>query len=264
MKVKTLVLGSLCLALTATIHAQVTPANPATKPAATKPAATKPAVAPAAARPAGGQPAAEGGTLSLGGTTSVRGGPILTRDELRACLTERDAIGKRQEVLDVQVAPLEAGRVAIDTDREAVRASREALDTRRTASTGLAERVREYGVRVTVLNKAVGDFNDSTPRPGPATDRKRADLDREQKELAALRDALEADRVVLTADAQTAVDGFNAKTQVLNARVDEWNQRRAQHHATRDKVKADDTDWLARCGDRRYREEDELAIRQSR
>lgn len=263
MKVQTLVFAGVCLAYAATAAAQTAPAKPASpaKPAAAKPAAPAKAGAtkPGFATPPAG--AAAAGTKSLSGTDVANSGPVLTRDELRACLNERTAIAKRLEALEAQRAPLDDERKAIEADRESVKVARDALEAQRAKNEAMSQRFSEHKVKLETFNKAVADFTESNPRPGPSTDRRRAGFAKEGKELNEALAALRTEAAALEADTKEVVERYNAKINPLNERTDTWNKRNAELNATREKIKADDTAWLASCSDRRYREDDEIAIR---
>jgi chromosome segregation ATPase len=263
MKVQTLVLAGVCLAFASATQAQTAPAKPAAAPkpaAAAKPAA-KPAAPAKAAATKPGFAAPLAGTKSLGGTDVANSGPVLTRDELRACLSERETIAKRLEALEAARPALDDERKAIEVDREGVKVARDAMEAQRAKSESLSARFNEHKVKLAEFNKAMADFNASDPRPGPESERRRIGLSKQSKELNDALVVLRADAAALETEAKSVVDVYNAKVTALNERADAWNQRNAELNRTRDKIKADDTAWISNCSDRRYREDDEIAIR---
>ena len=106
MKVTTFALALVCM----TVGLQAT-AQTATKPAAK---ATK-----AAAAAASG---AVGKTLSMG--QGAAGGPLLTRDELRTCLSQESSLRTR-------LADLESKRPALDKEKADLGAEQQTLRTER-------------------------------------------------------------------------------------------------------------------------------------
>ena len=57
---------------------------------------------------------------------------------------------------------------------------------------------------------------------------------------------------------------FNAKVAALDARVADWNQRNAQVNDSAKALEQERMSWISDCGDRRYREDDEIAIRRGK
>ncbi len=97
-----------------------------------------------------------------------------------------------------------------------------------------------------------------------ALDRERVKLDAERadlvKEGAALKEVFDA----LDRTSQEAVDNYNAKAKERDAGVDAWNVRNG---GAKDREKAlDETQggWRKNCSERRYREEDEAALRKGK
>jgi len=57
------------------------------------------------------------------------------------------------------------------------------------------------------------------------------------------------------------VAAFNAKATVMDGKVVAWNQRNEEWNKTSKALEADRAKWVADCADRRYREDDEKAIK---
>jgi len=246
MKVMHLLPAGLWLAAFSVALAQ-TPPKPAPKPAASKPAATTP-----------GKPA-EGKTLSLGGG-SDSGGPLLTREELRACIKQEETIRIRLNEVEAQRVPLDAEKQAIATEQQALREARAPIDALKAQAEELSGRLKAFSARVDDWSQRVKAFNDAN-RTGTAADRQREDLNKERTEIEKLRIELESERTRLTAGNQEVVRNYNAKAVALDARVNDWNQRNAQWNDTSRKLEAERQNWVSSCADRRYREDDETAIK---
>jgi hypothetical protein len=97
-----------------------------------------------------------------------------------------------------------------------------------------------------------------------ALDRERSKLDAERadlvKEGATLKEVFDA----LDRTSQEAVDDYNAKAKLRDAGVDAWNVRNG---AAKERDKAFEethSGWRKNCNERRYREEDEAALRKGK
>jgi hypothetical protein len=224
------------------------------KPAAGKPAAAKPAPATAAA-----PTAAKANALGSGAAE----GPLLTRDELRACLKQEESIRSRIAELEAQRDPLSAEKAVIGTEQQAVRDERAKIEEFRKVADELGVRFKAYGTRVEALNARVAEFNASN-RTGASAERQRAEMNTEQAALVAERATLEAERQRLATQSEEIIRAYNAKAGALDLRVTDWNERNAKWA---DRSKAAESDrklWLSSCSDRRYREDDEIAIRKEK
>jgi len=230
------------------LQAQQQPAKP---PAAARPAATTP--------PA---PAAPAAAASARGFGSARG-PLLTRDELRACFSQEDDLKKRLEAQEAARGPLEQEKKAIGDEQALMRAERAKLDGGELA-TGVAafsERNKAFNERRVRWETRVKAYNDAGRDASPQD---RDELNAERVALEKEQAALEAERkrlVGLQEAHKDLVQAFNAKIRALDARVAEWNKRNGAYNEANASIESDRLAWASSCGNRRYREEDEMAIR---
>ena len=253
-----LLAATLCWCTTASVQAQ-TPAASAKPPAK---AAAKPAVKT--------EPAAADKTLSLGGPAGAAGPAeaasaprrgLLTRDELRACFSDEANIRARLAKLEADRAPLETEKQAIATEQAAFREERIALDARqRTATEGLNAKFKTFVAKVEASNNRVLAANEAR-RTGSAAEREREALNAERSALEKEREGLEAEKVTTVAQLQEVVNAYNAKAVTVDKRVQDWNQRNAKLNDASGAAEAERKDWVVNCSNRRYREEDELAIK---
>ena len=81
-----------------------------------------------------------------------------------------------------------------------------------------------------------------------------------KRELMAMIAALETEYSALLAGGAAAGDPV-AHLAAVDAKATDWNRRNTAFTAEAQAVNRDREDWVADCGNRRYREEDELAIR---
>ena len=262
MKWISLLLVLACSTVATLAVAQTAPVKPTAQPAA-KPAA-KPAVKPAA-KPAPAAVGADGRTLSLGGgsgSSAVRG-PLLAREELRACLKQEESIRTRLAQQDAGRAPLDQEKKAINADQQALRTEQAPIDEMKKKVEEFAVRLKDYDARVQSWNLRVEAHN--ALRAGSAAyDRSQVALNKEREEITKERTELEAERWRLTSQSETLVGAYNARAQALETLVTDWNVRNSAWNDTNGKLDTERKTWVSSCADRRYREDDETAIRQGK
>ncbi|MBK9133347.1 MAG: hypothetical protein IPM15_03060 [Betaproteobacteria bacterium] len=226
---------------------QSQPATPPARPAAAAPTPAAPAAPAASAR----------------GFGSARG-PILTRDELRVCFGQEDELKKRIGAQDAARGPLEQEKKAIGDEQVALKAERAKLEGGGELSAGVAafsERNKAFTERRVRWEARVKAYNDAGR---DAREEERDALNAESLALKKEQEALEAERKRLLAlqdGNKDVIAAHNAKARALDARIVEWNKRQKAHLEVQDTIEADRLAWMSNCGNRRYREEDELAIR---
>jgi hypothetical protein len=239
---------------------------PAAKPAPKPPA--KPAAKPAPAGAAAADSGAGAKTLSMGGVarpaegaaSGVRRG-IMTRDELRACLTDEANIRGQLEALDKVRAPLEPEKAQLTADQQTLREERNGMEaTQKDIADSLNAKFKAFAAKVEASNARVAAFNDAG-KTGSAAERERQALNKERAALETERVALEAEKDDMVAKLKVRVDSFNERAQAVERRVVDWNARNAKVNDDAQAVEAERKDWVANCSNRRYREDDEIAIK---
>jgi hypothetical protein len=60
---------------------------------------------------------------------------------------------------------------------------------------------------------------------------------------------------------QEAVASYNARAAALDSRIKDWNERNARANEASSALQNERENWVSSCADRRYREDDELAIK---
>ena len=103
-------------------------------------------------------------------------------------------------------------------------------------------------------------LNNASPT-GMQGERQREALNKERAEIEKERTALEAERARISSGSADAVRAYNVKAGALDARVGDWNQRNARWNEMSTALETDRQGWVTGCSDRRYREEDETAIK---
>jgi chromosome segregation ATPase len=258
MKMKALRFPSMLLLLAvASFAAQAqtpAPAKPAAKPVAK--AAAKPA-----AEPAKAASAADDKTLSLGGKSSS--GPILTRDELRTCLSQEEVIRNRLDAHTALRAPLDQEKAELAAAQQKLRSERAPLEDMKKQADDLSQRMKDYAARVNGWNERVAAFNTANPS-GAKGDRERSALNKERDDLAELQKSLETEKTEFAARSELVVKEYNAKAAAVDTQVTGWNQRNEKWNQEARVLEADRSKWVSGCADRRYREDDEIAIKRGK
>jgi chromosome segregation ATPase len=231
--------------------------QPARPPAASAPAARAPA--------AGVAPAAAPGAASAAGARGfgTARGPLLTKEELRACLSQEEELRKRLAAHEAARVPLEQEKKGIADEQVVMRGDRAKLDPAElnAAIAAYTARNKAFAERQAAWEARLKSYNDAG-RTGTAEERDA--LESERKELEKELAALGADRKRaqdMQAARQEAVQAFNVKIAALDGRVTEWNKRNSAYNDASAVLEADRSTWGGSCGNRRYREEDEMAIR---
>jgi hypothetical protein len=236
-----LLLSGLLIAATPAVQAQSPPAKNNTKPAVAKPA------------PTAASAVNEGRTL--GGGTG-RGKPLMTRDELRACINQQKQLAKDRHETEAERNAVEADKASLLAEQAAHQSDLAKVEAARKTITEMNERYKAHAERVAAFNerteavKALTGLHAERELKSLATER--ADLQKSQAEL-------EAARAVMP-DTNEVFSRFNARGKALEARAVAWNQR---NEALTLRVRAVNNGrevWLSDCADRRYREDDEIAI----
>ena len=239
----------------ATAAAQST-STPVAKPAAkTAPKAAVPAAAPPATSPAA--PDADKGLAKSSGSSRQ---PILTRDELRACFAQEESIRKLIEAMEADRNKLNQEKAVIATDQQGLQAERAPLNELRKQTEEFAARLKVYSARVDSWNQRVAVLNEDK-KGGAQADKARADLNKEREDLGKDSVLLEAEKSRINSANEEAVRTFNGKAAGLDARVASWNERNAKWNETSLAAETERKVWVTACSDRRYREEDETAIK---
>ena len=91
-----------------------------------------------------------------------------------------------------------------------------------------------------------------------------AELDKEEAGIHAEAEAIKEAREALDRTSQEAIDGFNKRLLANDERIDAFNKRKADLAAEATAWQNVQNDWTVNCGDRRYREDDETAIKRGK
>jgi hypothetical protein len=182
---------------------------------------------------------------ALHAQTTAKPDKIMTREELRACM-------KMKQVNDASAAAILQEQQGFSRDQDAVKAEQAEVNKAN-------EEMRTRAVAITTERDAMAAVvtDLSAKAQNAKTDAEKADYEAERTKL------VERNRVH-----QQAVESFNATQQTLRTRIDTLNERVVainQRGATiNDRVEPQQKQaaaWKDQCGNRRYREEDEILIK---
>jgi len=209
-------------------------------------------ILPAAAQAPAAAPSKTG---TLGETKSTNN-KILTREELRACMKRQDAIRQSRSSMETQRSALDAERVQIESSAAALTAERSAIDEQRSAIAALSARFAEHKTRVEDWNARMAQMQERRP-----TDRALREMDLEKKAIEQSAVALEAERNSLLPVHEAAVGRYNTSVQQRDQRIGDWNARNLQQTEAERNAENERLDWMDGCSGRRFREDDEAAIK---
>ena len=129
----------------------------------------------------------------------------------------------------------------------------------KTAVDELNAKTRDFQAQVDTWQKRVAEFNEKGAT-GRAAEKLREELNKENEALVKRQTELQAERTALTTRSEQVVKDFNARATALDQRVASWNERNNKMNRDGEALTIERETWVAECGDRRYREDDEKAI----
>jgi chromosome segregation ATPase len=201
--------------------------------------------------------AAKPAAKTLGGN-ATGGGKLMTRAELRSCLKRLDEVNQAAKGVDAQRLQLDGEREALQKSGDALKAERVEVDRQLAAVREWEARMRALAIDIESFNKRSAEVQEAPRgRQEALAEALKVDRDRLQK----AREVLAAEEGQLVPAYQQAAKAFNEKAVERDAKVDDWNQRSkagvdasARHEEARSL-------WLEECANRPYLEDDEKAIR---
>lgn len=209
----------------------------------------------AASIPAAAQ---EAGIKSLDGKARA-GGKVMTKEELRACMKQQDDLAKQRTDLEARREAMNKERDAIQVENEALKAEQASFKDRNSKVKEYNDRMNAFAARVDAYNAAMAELAEM--KAGPFADRRRRELDKEKQELARIDAQQKAEGTTMQTGLQQEVAALNARVDAQGKRATEWNARNKALDEEAAAYEDKRIDWKLECGDRRYREDDEKAIR---
>ncbi|MFC5509889.1 hypothetical protein ACFPOU_01965 [Massilia jejuensis] len=189
-----------------------------------------------------------------------KGDRLLTRDELRACMALNEsndagtaAIGRRQAELDKEREALASAPAPGADARALVDEKLNAVKQADAAYAAYGKTVEDWNARMTEFEARSKDMRNA--------DRRRAVLKQEQAELKTTEARLVAERDSAIAAYEGAVKEANAQLAQGSGSKAAWNKKSEALAADEKALLASRRKWTTECGQRRFREDDETAIK---
>lgn len=212
-----------------------------------------------AAAPAKGA-AVKSGPVNDDAKRRGKGDRLLTRDELRACM-------RLKEGNDARTAEIERRQNELDKEREVLASApapgadaRALVDERLKAVQQADAAYAAYGKTVEDWNARMAEF-EARAKDMRNADRRRTVLKQEQAELKTTEQKLVTERNAAIAAYEASVKEANAKLAQGSGGNAAWNNKSEALAADEKALLASRGKWTAECGQRRFREDDETAIK---
>ena len=170
--------------------------------------------------------------------------PVMTRDELRACMDLRDSNDAEVRAVNGLVADYKTNTEKLKAEKVELEQRTKELDARVTATK------EEYETIV----KANEEFK------AGASKLEKADFEAKQKELKDRVAAFEETRSKVIADNKE----LNDRKAAFGAKIDQVNDLQKSIEDRRDANLDKQDDWKAKCGNKKFDVADEAAIRKER
>jgi chromosome segregation ATPase len=200
---------------------------------------------------------ADSKTLSGKSTTS---GKVMTREELRACMKQQSTLASRKAELDSRQSAQALQRKEIEAESGAIKAEQDALGSTQARVDALTQRVTAFSARVKQLNEHREDF-ERAGRTGPAADRERRLMDKEAADLKKEEADIGTEREQIVSGSQDAAAKINARVEAQQVKAQSWNDASKALTADQQAYEDDRVNWVDTCGNRRFKEDDEKAIK---
>lgn len=186
---------------------------------------------------------------------------MMTRDELRRCLKLPDTIKTLNSALEQSKSVLDQDRLKIDPAKAELTALRADVEVHKDAVQKTDTVVRELSKEIEQWNVELEELEKSTMK---TAERRKKELKGQQAGLIARNKEVVAQRDQSFGAYEAAVAKFNARGKELEATISEWNARNQQLVIEAEKVSDLREDYAADCSNRKFREEDEIAIKQGK
>jgi hypothetical protein len=202
---------------------------------------------------------AQADTKTLSGKSSGSG-KVMTREELRACMKQQASLASRKAELESRQGAQAAQRKAIQVETDAIKAEQDSLGSGKGRVDALNQRIEAFSAKVKDLNGRKEEA-ERFGRTGPAAERERRLFDKEAAELKKEEAAINAEREQIVSGTEDAAARINARVEAQQAKAQSWNDSNKALTADQQAYEDERVNWVDTCGDRRYREDDEKAIK---
>lgn len=187
-------------------------------------------------------------------------GKMMTLQELRTCIKQQDGLKAQNTDIRNRRSEMDTERTAITKDAEDFKPLRDEVLAKNAKVKAFNDKHKAFGDRVNAFNEKVAEAKDSG-RTGVMLEKMMRDINKEERELQILDAALKAEGKTVSEGVQESIDKLNARTDANQKRAIAWNEANKKLEAEEAAYEEKRMDWSANCGGRRYREDDEKAIR---
>jgi chromosome segregation ATPase len=203
-----------------------------------------------------------GKVQSLGNASATAS--VMSRDELRACLRDQDALKATAASLADRRVALNAEQKALESENDGLKKERDAMAAKIEASAqAINAKVAAQAASVNAYNEKMDAMN-AAAKKGENVDRRRQLLERDGKALQAASDSLNESVKAAQTENEATEKSLNERFAAFEGRIANWNTRNKQINPDADAYDEKLQSWKLRCGTRNYRESDEKAIRDGR
>lgn len=186
---------------------------------------------------------------------------MMTRDELRACMQLQEKIRDRSAAIDAAKPAMETERQRIEPAKAELAALRAEVEAKKDQVKKADDAVREFSA---VIDQWNADVKEAEESPMKSAERRKKELQSQQPGLVARNKELLKSREDKFKEYEVAIAQFNERGKVLEGDILGWNQRNKKLADEADSVSELRDDYGADCSGRRFREEDEAAIKQGK
>ena len=186
---------------------------------------------------------------------------LMTRDELRACMKLQDDIKAKAVAVEGTQKVLAQEKQDLTPTRDGLKSLRDDVEKYSGLFKKIDADVRDQAKRIEQWNAEMKEVEESSMR---SAEQRKKQLQKEQPELVARNNELIAAREQQYKLYEAAVERFNARGKGLEASVKDWNERNERLADDADKVLDLREKYAHECSRRRFREEDEQAIKQGK
>lgn len=189
-----------------------------------------------------------------------KGDKIMTKDELRACMTLDQSNETRTEAIEKRHEALSKERDALENAQDDTGPLRAEVDRLLEEVKQADAKVAENATKIEDWNSRMADFVKKSKEMRNAARREQV-LKQERIKLESANEPLIADRAAKVAAYEKAVESLNQRITQRSGGSVEWNKRYDALRAEEAELNKSKDKWTSECSNRRFRENDEMAIK---
>lgn len=192
-------------------------------------------------------------------TTAAKGKDrVQTREELRVCLALKDSNASTRTDLNRRQSEHEAKRASLRTSGDGLTELKASVDAAAAAYKLTDEAIKAHSSLISKWNEEMTELSSSTMK---SAERRKEALRKDKVELDSRNQALMAERNEKVKAYDKLVAQYNDRVKAAQQVVADWNDRTASLQDEANALRDKELDYAETCANRRFREEDEQAIR---